>query len=584
MVVACTRDCYDTCVFDSSYKPLAMFPINSFTCSRGLMDLKRNEINRVKHAFFEGKEVNISDAVREIVRKIKEIKKEKVLHIDYDGNQGLLTWYYPARLWNLLKTSSTDYSICSLEGNRAIRAHYGKNIGALPRDFVNFNSVVFWGSEASISFIHGWRILREKYKVTIDVRLSETAKKSDKYYIVKPGSDAFLAIGIMKVLIEKNPPSIVNLEEVRERVEKYDFNIIIRATGLSLNDIEELGKIYYEHKPLTVIGFALGRTINGGHSVGLISLLPSLVGLRRGFFYQNSDWGIDFNYLRGLHVSGPSRVIGMGEVGEAIESGEVEFIFVWNANPVVTLPGGDRIEKYVREGKVFLVVHDPFWSETAKIANVLLPAKTFLEKEDIVYSYWHNYLVYNEPIRNGPGVTEVELMRLLSKEYGISHPLIDESPWEAVNYAIKATGINIEQLKREKIVEIIPEVKEEVSLEPFPEPWELKIPSSDSKYLVFSSHPNYTNSQFKEIYGKRDAVVYNSDYEGEGELITKYGKAKVLFKKKEGLPNNVLFIFKNSLVGLDGKTVNSIIPPIKGKFGGPLLNTEVKVKYESPCT
>ncbi|QIW23505.1 dehydrogenase [Sulfolobus sp. S-194] len=574
MMIACTRDCYDTCIFDSNYKPLNIFPVNGFTCSRGITDLKRNEINRVDSAYIEGKPVSIDEAVKYVVKKIKEVRKEEILHVDYDGNQGLLTWYYPARLWNVIGAASTDYSICSAEGHEAIKIHYGTSFGALPEDFAKYNAVVFWGSEAVFSFIHGWRILSNKYKITIDVRMSETAKRSEKVYIINPSSDAFLAIGIIKTLFYEglyDSSLIDDIETLKNYVNSYDFSSIEEVTGLSQEEIEELAELYYYYKPLTIIGFALGRTYNGGDAISLISLIPALLGIKRGFFYSNSQGGgIDFSYLRGLHIAKPSRIIGMAEVGKEVEKGNVKFLFNWNSNPIHSLPGSDKIKEALEEGKLFLVSHDPFWNETTKIANVVIPAPTFLEKYDVVYSYWHNYIVYNEPIRSQKGITEVELMKKFAKEYGIiSHPLIGENEWSAVNNAIRGTGVSLQELKDKKIVKINKTIEvNKVKVEPLPK---LTLPPKGI-YLVFSSHPNHTNSQFKEIYSQMP-IAYNSQFDGIGYLENSNGKVKVLLKKDESIPNNVVFMFKSSLIGLDNNPVNSLIGSEKGRYGGtPLLN------------
>lgn len=568
-MIACTRDCYDTCIFNSEYRPLKIFPINGFTCSRGIADLKRNSINRVQYTYYEGKEITIEEGIRILAKKIREVKPEEILHIDYDGNQGLLTWYYPARLWNYLGSSSTDYSICSAEGHEAIKAHYGTSFGALPEDFVKFSSVVFWGSEASISFIHGWRILKDKYKVTIDVRKSETAKRSDKYYIIKPGSDAYLAIGIMKKLLEK----WIENKELQDKVSPFSYSLIENATSLKEKEIEELAEFYFKERPLTIIGFALGRSLNGGYAIGLISLLPGLLNIENGFFYSNSQgWGIDFDYLRGTHLYVPKKIINMGEVGKRID--EFKLIFVWNSNPLHSLPGADKIVEAVNDGKVFLVVHDPFWSETAKLANLVFPGLTFLEKEDVVYSYWHNYLVYNEPIIAPKGISEVNLMHKIAKELHISNDLIFEDPWKAIEFALRKTGVKVDELKKNKIVKLSPKIARKFSLDPFPKPEDLEFPYGE--FLVYSAHPNYTNSQFKEIYGERKPIVFNSNLEGEGFLYSEKGRVKVIFKKSNDVSQNVYFLFKSSLFDLEGKPINSIIRGDKGKFGGtPMLNIKV---------
>ncbi|AAK43290.1 Formate dehydrogenase (Amino end fragment) [Saccharolobus solfataricus P2] len=364
MVHACTRDCYDTCIFDDNHKPIDTFPFNGFTCSRGIADLKRNSLNRVDSVYIEGKLSNIDEALDLIVKEIRKRKKEEILHVDYDGNQGLLTWYYPARLWNVIGAASTDYSICSSEGHEAIKLHYGNSIGALPEDFLKYESFVIWGSELVFSFIHGWNLIRDKYKATIDVRISETAKRSNKYYIVKPGSDVYLAIGIIKRLFERNWADLSLLdepEELRNYVYSFNDEEIEEATGLDSSKIDELAELYYYRRPLTIIGFALGRSINGGDAISLISLIPALIGMKKGFFYANSQGlGIDFKYLPRTSQILSFKNCRYAEVGKEIEEGKITFMFVWNSNPLHSLPMSDRIYDAVKEVRLFLVVHDPY--------------------------------------------------------------------------------------------------------------------------------------------------------------------------------------------------------------------------------
>ncbi|MCY0859566.1 MAG: molybdopterin-dependent oxidoreductase [Sulfolobaceae archaeon] len=594
MVIACTRDCYDTCIFSESYKPLNIFPINGFTCSRGMADIRRNDKNRITSPMIDGKEVSLEEAVKYVAKKVSEILKrdqvERIVHVDYDGNQGLLTWYYPARLWNLIGATTTDYSICSAEGHAAIAVHYGNSAGATPEEMVKFKGYVIWGSEASISFIHGWRLMKDKPKVVIDVRVSETAKRSEKYIIVRSGSDVFLAIGIIKGLIDSGNYTtslLDDFESLKAFVDKYDYQKILSLTGVSRSDLDFLTDFYAKVKPLTVIGFALGRTVNGGEAISLISLIPALLGVNRGFFYSNSmGLGIDFSYLRGLHASKPRKVVGMAELGYEID--DYEFMFVWNSNPLHSLPGANRILEAINDGRLFVVVHDPFFSETAKVANVVIPANTFLEKEDVVYSYWHQYLIYNEPIISPRyGITEIKLMQLLAKELGLSgHPLIAEDPWDALNYALRNTGITVDKLKKEKVVKVnLVPPPQKVKVNPLPSGLNEKL---NEMTIAFASHPNYTNSQFKEVYGYREPIAYNSELEGYGKIITDSGEIKVKFVRSKDVPKGVIFMYKNFLIGESGKTlVNAIIGKEKGKYGGtPLLNAGVKkvslIQEESP--
>ncbi|WP_243675825.1 hypothetical protein [Vulcanisaeta distributa] len=296
MVIACTRDCYDTCIFDENYKPLNIFPINGFTCARGgRADLIRNERNRVTSAYIDGKEVSIDEAIKYVAKLFREVIKRnpaRILRTDYDGNQGLLTWYFPDRLFNVVGASQTDRSICSAEGHAAIKVHYGTSMGALPEDFIKYRAAVFWAFPASVSAPHIWALFIKKFKVAIDVRLSDTAKKSDRAVIVKPGTDVFLAIGVIKVLIEEGlvEGKVRHFEELADYVGRFPLDYLSRVSGVSVDDIRWLAEFYHDYKPLTLIGFALGRSLNGGDAIGMISLIPAWSALRGGVITTRTPW------------------------------------------------------------------------------------------------------------------------------------------------------------------------------------------------------------------------------------------------------------------------------------------------------
>lgn len=265
----------------------------------------------------------------------------------------------------------------------------------------------------------------------------------------------------------------------------------------------------------------------------------------------------------------------MAEVSKEVEEGKIKFMFVWNSNPVHSLPGSDKIIEAVNEGRLFLVVHDPFMSETAKVANVVIPAPTYLEKEDVVYSYWHRLLVYNKPILPPKGIDEITLMRDIARRMEITDWSVWEDPWVAVS---KATGVNVQQLKEKGIARLQdPPLREaRVSI-----PTLERIPKGT--VLVFGSHPSFTNSQFKEIL-KMEPTAFNNKYQGIGYVKSKWGKIKVRFVKSDDVPEGVIFMFKNQLVDLEGKPVNSIVGPEKGEMAGtPLLNfvnVEVEITHQ----
>jgi anaerobic selenocysteine-containing dehydrogenase len=612
VITACTRDCYDTCIFKPIYSggrlerlaPVSYFPTLGFTCARGAADVKRlSSPKRIKRPLLRDErqvvETSWDRALGELAARIKEAEPSRVLHIDYDGNQGLLTWYYPARLFNLLGTASTDYSICSAEGSEAIKLHWGRTYGAMPEE-LSKRPVVFWALDAATSFIHGWALAkRAKNPVAaVDVVWTRTMKSADLPVVVRPGTDVVLALGISREIIQRKSYDAEFVERYTygfdkfvEYVDKFTPEYVEAETGVPRTVFYKLVD-FYLRRPITVIGFAIGRTENGGDAARAISLIHALLGDPAGFYYSNSGaWGINFAYLRGLHVAKPSKVVPMGLVGARIS--EFDVVYVWNANPVLTLPQGDRIAAAAERGDVTLAVHTPFMDETAEAAHIVLPAPLYLEKDDVVYSYWHNYLVYNPAVAQPPGeaIRETLVMRRLAEMLGVAdHQLMREDPWEAVDVAIRGAGVTLEELKKRGAVRLKPpnyytyptatgrvefysETAARRGLPPLPR---YKPPPRDRLALTFPPNPLYTNSQFRDVYGEPPPVVRMNpgDYVGDCVVLwNEHGEVKLRAVTDPEVPRGVA-IYLGVGKDLEGKPINAVTRGEPGPYGGtPKLYT-----------
>ncbi|MEM0276170.1 MAG: molybdopterin-dependent oxidoreductase [Pyrobaculum sp.] len=616
-LLACTRDCYDTCIFhvvrDGEIRlvPISDFPTLGFTCARGMADVRRlNSPRRIKTPLLRGErqvvEASWGRALGELAARIKEADPQRVIHIDYDGNQGLLTWYYPTRLFNALGTASTDYSICSAEGHEAIKLHWGRSYGAMPEE-LGRRPVVFWALDASTSFIHGWALAKRGRNPTaaVDVVWTRTMKAVDLPVLVRPGTDVVLALGVAREIIERGAYDREFVEKYtygfhlfREYVQKFTPQYVEDEAGVPRDIFYKLVDIYLR-RPVTVIGFAIGRTENGGDAARAISLIHALLGDPAGFYYSNSGaWGIDFAYLRGLHVAKPSRVVPMGVVGGVIE--EFRVVYVWNANPVLTLPQGDRIAKAAERGDITLAVHAPLLDETAEAAHIVLPAPLYLEKDDVIYSYWHNYLVYNAAVAEPPGDARREtwVVKKLAELLGVGdHPLLREDPWDAVDIAIRGTGVTLKELRERQLVklkapdyykfptatgkvEFYSATAERRGLPPLPQ----YAPPRRGYVLTFPPHTLYTNSQFRDVYGEPEpAVLVNpSDYVGDCiVLYNEAGEVRVRARPSPEVPRGVVAYLG---IGKDlrGEPINKIARGEPGPYGGTpkLYTTYVQMR---PC-
>ncbi|RLE70419.1 MAG: formate dehydrogenase, partial [Thermoprotei archaeon] len=473
--VVCPRDCYDTCslifTIDDSGKLKNVrgdprHPITQgFICPRGVGDLKRVYKNRILYPYVrtgrkpgrDFKRVGWSEALDLIAEKLKQVLKnygpKTILHLEYAGNMGLLTWYFPQRFWNAIGASKTDYSVCSKSGHEALSLHYGLSYGVQPDELLEMKLIVYWGFNAVVSAPHLWALSvkarRRGGRISVvDSRRSETAKRADIWLCPKPGSDVALAFGVARYLIEHGYVDLdfirewtYGYEEYKREVLKWTPERVEEVTDVKWSKIEALGEAYGRLKPsATMMGFGFQKSIYGAESVRAVSLIPALLGLHRGFYYSNSrGYGMDISYLTGEKLYGRKvRVVSQVALAEYLKRGEFKFVYIYNMNPAVTLPGQKALRKGLSREDVFVVVHDTHWTETAEYADVVLPAATYLEKTDVVIPYSHRYVKISKKVIEplGESKSEIWVMKELASRLGMSE-VLREDHWKALEKAFK---------------------------------------------------------------------------------------------------------------------------------------------------
>lgn len=637
--VVCPRDCYDTCsmiaeVVDGKVvgtRGDATHPVTrGFLCPRGAGDVERlYSSDRVlyphvrvgkkpKGLFRRVSWEHALDLVADRLRStIEEFGPKSVLHVEYAGNMGLLTWYLPQRLWYALGASRTDYSICSKSGHEAISLHYGLSYGVLPEELLSMKLIVFWGFNARVSAPHLWALSQEARKaggclVAIDPRKSETAEASDLWISPKPGSDVALAYGVMKHLIENNLVDkefieryTHGFERLREEVSGWDVKRIEDLTGVGWSQIEELSNLYAERKPsATMIGIGLQKGVCGAEAARAASLIPALVGIHRGFFYSNSrGWQVDTSYLTGESLTEKECwTVSQVALGKLVEEGIFKFIYVYNSNPAQTLPNQLAFRRGLLRDDIFVVVHDTHWSETAKLADVVLPAPTFLEKEDLVIPYSHSLVLRSEKAEEPLGESRDELwvMKQLAERLGVKEKWVYEEPWAAVEKALsnafgeedffnklmsgealrlRPKPRNEYQTPTEKI-EFCSVIAEARGIPPLPKQHASLI---NKRYVLLNTATStYTHTQFQDVYGAIPPLVYINPADAEEEgiesgdevmLCNELGCIKLKAVVSDRVPKGVLWS-PRQCIDLDGVPQNAIIPDGRQEIGGgPTFNS-----------
>jgi anaerobic selenocysteine-containing dehydrogenase len=437
----------------------------------------------------EGKFERISwdEAIETITAKWKELIEtdgpESILPYSFYGNMGRLSAEgMDRRFFHRLGASLLDRSICSSAGSEGLKYTMGGGFGIDPEDTIHSKLIIFWGINAVSTNMHQVVLAQKARKngakiIAIDVHKNQTGQFADWFIPILPGTDAALALGMMHILFAENMVDndflkkyTVGHEELREHVVQYDPITVSGITGVPVEDIYKLARMYGRITPSFIrIGNGLQHHDNGGMCIRTIACLPALTGqwLVKGGGAIKSNSGYLALNTRSLQrpdllQNKHTRIINMNLLGQALLELDppIKSLFVYGTNPAVVAPNSNKVRKGLAREDLFVVVHDLFLTETAKYADIVLPATSSFENTDLYTSYWHHYVQIQQPVieRYGESKSNVEVFQLLAKKMGFKDPCLYETEAEMISQALDnpnnpyLEGIDYETLIKKQYV------------------------------------------------------------------------------------------------------------------------------------
>ncbi|MCL6573365.1 MAG: molybdopterin-dependent oxidoreductase [Bacillus sp. (in: Bacteria)] len=416
----------------------------------------------------EGKftEISWEEALSTITSKWQELIEtngpESILPYSFYGNMGRLSAEgMDRRFFNSLGASQLDRTICSTAGTVVYKYTMGGSIGIDPEESIHSKLIIFWGINAASTNMHQVALAQQARKqngakiIVIDVHKNQTGRLADWFIPILPGTDSALALGMMHILfaekmIDENflQKYTVGHVELRQHVVGYDPKTVSEITGVPVEDIYKLAMMYGATSPSFIrIGNGPQHHDNGGMFVRTIACLPALTGqwLVKGggaikgnsaYLAPNTESLQRPDLLKNKHT----RVINMNLLGETLllTDPPVKSLYVYGTNPAVVAPESNKVRKGLGQEDLFLVVHDLFLTETAKYADIVLPATSSFENTDFYTSYWHQYIQLQQPIiaPYGEAKSNVDVFRLLAKGMGFTDPCFGESEAEMIAGAL----------------------------------------------------------------------------------------------------------------------------------------------------
>ena len=424
--------------------------------------------------------ISWDQALDEIVLRYRKIisrfGSEAILPYSYAGTMGVVHFHAGHPFFHKLGASRLLRTICG----SAAEAGFAASMGNIPttdiETSVKSDLILIWGSNTLSTNMHAWPFFLEARRqgasiVVIDPYKNRTAEKADLHLRLRPGTDAALALGIMHVLIREGLTDeefirkhTIGFEELKARVEAYSPVRVGEITGIPSAHIEDLARRYgHARAPYIRTGWGPARQLKGGMAMRTIALLPGLVGATHkdgGGITRSTSPAFAFNMEPILAEDlGPQgvRTINMVQLGHALtdlNDPPVKALHVYHSNPAVVAPDSSRVLEGLSREDLFVVVHEHFLTDTARYADLLLPAATSMESTDLYRSYGHYYLQMARPVIPPTGETRstLSIFQELAKRFSFTEKCFSETEEEKIELLLASgapylQGITLERLK-----------------------------------------------------------------------------------------------------------------------------------------
>jgi anaerobic selenocysteine-containing dehydrogenase len=461
---ACPLDCPDSCTLDVTVEKGRILKIdggdanpatNHFICAKVRRFGERiyGEDRILYPAVRQGAKgqgtfsrVSWDEALDQIARRMTEIKRTAgaaaILPYSYGGSNGLLTQdTNDAELWRRFGTSRLARTICAAPTGAANQGLYGKMPGVAYADYPHARLIILWGVNPGASGIHLIPYLREAQRagarlVVIDPRRTSLAKKADLYLPVRPGTDLPVALALHRVLFEEGGANhtflaehSVGWEGLRAAALPWRIERAADEAGIDPQALRQLADWYVQTSPALVrCGWGLERNRNGGSAAAAVLALPTVAGkfgIRGGGYSMSNSSAYGLKAAAWIDTPEPTtRLVNMNQLGRALldyNDPPVQMLFVYNGNPLATAPDQNRVLKGLQREDLFTVVFEQVFTDTARYADMVLPATTFLEQYDIAKAYGPISLQLVRPViePQGEARPNAEVFSELAERLGI---------------------------------------------------------------------------------------------------------------------------------------------------------------------
>jgi len=661
----CSKDCYGSCVFIGEWndqapekklitaKPLKEHPFtNGFFCPK----LNNREKllyhpTRIKSALIRSgpkgsnsfTSVSLEEALNLISTQLTAVKEKykssSILAAYYAGNSGLISMYSPFRFFRKLGATITSEGTCNEAGCFALGRMFGNYSTTNPFQIANPNNrlVIVWGSNLADRNNHAHFLVKKAIGngsklIVVNPVKTKLAENADLFLQPYPGTDFLIAKYVLNKLVTSGANDehfisqyVDNYTNLVEEVKKIDENKIFQQTGLNRKNLTGFLNLLIDNKQKTlfIVGFGPQKYFYGGRNLNSIALIQIFLGnfghQGTGFLFSQSGFNRSFKeplieYITKSDGTSQNRRIPLIKLGSSLSSNQYKMLFVYNVNPMSSLPNQNTLEKSLLREDLYTVVLDMFLNETTKFADIVIPVKFDLETDDLMTPYFVPGISINQgglcPYPECSSNYEF-FQRLAQKIGWQDDSIFQESQKDIYKKCCGLLPKLIQEHLRTKGYYIPFDINDvpfndlifptsngkiqihQTDIEIFDQNLDLVLKRKEEEfYLLSHSHKYFIHSQMGQIHGEFEKVfskIFLNPYDIESVglklhekvlVSNKFGEAKYILGENSNLKPGTVLIYSGFPFALsDYKNVNIFTPETseESRFSGAYFSTIVKI-------
>ncbi len=573
----CPLDCFDGCSIAVS-KDLKLKGNKSHPITQGYLCHHLNHYHtfeRIEEARYLGQSITLDEALAILSEKLRTYEPSRTLYFKGSGNLGVMQGV-TKRFFAEHKAVLASGSLCDEAGDAGICESRGANLCLSPLHVKDAEVVILWGRNPSVTNSHMLPSLKGKTLIVIDPVKIDLALNAALHIQIKPRGDLYLALLLCR-LVAMEEMEDVNF--LKERTRNYkDFLEFINGIPMrklldkshaNLDEVGELLHLVKGKKVSILVGIGVQK-YSFGHSVlRSIDALGAMLGL-----FGKKGCGVGYLSNSGFGFTSPFKVNAKTEPLPIVNFGKYDLVFIQGGNPLNQMPCTAKVKAGLEKAKcvVYFGLHE---NETSSKADLVIPALSFLEKEDLKLSYGHPFIGRMPKLVENPmGLSEYALTQALLKAFGYT---LLESEESIIEEVVASNSVEHDGFLISKTYEEYPYEKTFYTKSgkfEFLEEFDDDFDDEEGFFLIAAKQNKSLNSQFITDDYLYVPLSLGLEQEERVRLTNRYGSAEYSVMPSDKLRDDCLLLYSGA------KNANQLTPYAMSQEGNCAIYQEMKVKLE----